>query len=86
MRANLVKKSYLELRVGDIAHFHGARFEITRAELKQETDKQLIDAGHPQYMSADGKWLDGAIETGYFGPTKDWYFQGNGNATCCIEF
>ena len=71
--------SYTELQVGNIVHFYGARFEITRAELIQRSGTEMT------LMSANGVWIDGATVKGYFGPTKDWHFQGNLLAKCTVE-
>lgn len=73
-----------ELQVGNIAHFHGARFEITAAKMLPESMWGKSN-GNGDVMVANGKWLDGQIVNGYFGPTKDWTFQGNKLATVVIE-
>lgn len=77
----------LDLKVGDIAHAHGARFEIVSTTIYDEkafgntSGKEWIS----DVMSANAKWIDGRIETGYFGPNKDWSFQGNKLVTVTIE-
>lgn len=76
---------YTELNVGDIVNFYGARFEIVKATCFKETEQKYIDNDCPVIMSAQGKWLDGNIINGYFGPTKDWIFQGNKLAIADIE-
>jgi hypothetical protein len=83
----IVKRiNQMEVKVGDVVHFYGARFEIISRKDYVETDKDLLALGAgPTYCSAIGKWLDGAIVRGYFGPTKNWNFQGNKNVTLQIE-
>jgi len=83
MKATTKSISTVDLSIGNIVHFHGARFEIYSA---------MMVAGHAdrrqpaeQVMVAMGKWLDGDEVTGYFGRTKDWNFQGNKNARVNIE-
>lgn len=69
--------SRMNLDVGHIAHFHGARFEITNT--------RMTTIGNDPVIVANGKWLDGEIINGYFGPKQDWSFQGNQHATVDIE-
>ncbi|HIA2362687.1 TPA: hypothetical protein ACU92F_007434, partial [Burkholderia contaminans] len=71
----------LEIQVGNIVHAYGARFEITEVRTYDERDERLIAMGRDKVVAAKGKWLDGRIETGYFGPTKDFNFQGNSGAS-----
>lgn len=73
--------NYTELNVGNVVHFHGARFEIYEAYMIADP---LPDNSGP-IMRAKGKWLDGATVNGYFGPNKDWIFQGNKRAICSVE-
>lgn len=78
--------TYPELQAGNIVHFYGARFEITDTRtVPQDADHlaQFGDCGPT--MCANGKWLDGHVQNGYFGPGKDWKFQGNKHATAWIE-
>ena len=75
----------MDVRVGDVVHFHGARFEIISSKEIMETQKDLIATGHKSYVRAVGKWLDGEIVPGYFGPGKNWDFQGNRNVTLSVE-
>ena len=75
----------LEVKVGDVVHFHGARFEIIERKEYAETQQDLIDIGRTVYVSAIGKWLDGDVVRGYFGPDKNWNFQGNCGVTLLIE-
>lgn len=77
---------YPELQIGHIAHFHGARFRITRISVYPQ------DAAHKaRYgdcgvtMSANGEWIDGDSVRGYFGPGLDWTFQGNKLALIEVE-
>jgi len=61
--------STVELNVGNIVYFHGARFEIYSATMfDHHADRQWPNE---QVMVAMAKWLDGYIVTSYFGPTKD---------------
>lgn len=78
---NLKTICRLDLKVGDIAHFYGARFEITETASIDPRSQTI----HGQIMSANGKWLDGTIEPGYFGPDQDWTFQGNKYSSTVIE-
>ncbi|HDR9259599.1 TPA: hypothetical protein QDB21_005621 [Burkholderia vietnamiensis] len=66
--------------MGDIAHFYGARFEIISTELHEPHEHDELPV-----MVAIGKWIDGAAVRGYFGPDKDWNFQGNKRARVAIE-
>ncbi len=77
---NLKSIPHTELQVGNITHFHGARFEIISADLKNDAHRE-----NPIYMSAQGKWIDGEIVPCYFGPTINWHFQGNSNGRVIIE-
>jgi hypothetical protein len=76
--------STTELNVGDIVRFYGARFEIYSTAMYPERDDPRFAANGP-VMVAMGKWLDGEIVRGYFGPGKDWNFQGNKLARVTIE-
>lgn len=72
-----------ELVEGNIVHFYGARFEIVSTRLIDDfdgvTDKPC------KVMVADGKWIDGEVIPGYFGPGKNFNFQGNRFASAVIE-
>jgi hypothetical protein len=69
----------LDIKVGHIVHFHGARFEIVaRAEYRDRETGELV-------VAATGKWLDGEAIRHYFGPDKDWNFQGNKSVIRQIE-
>jgi len=76
--------TYPELNVGDIVHFHGARFEVHTACMYREEDFGKAN-GHGPVMVAHARWLDGAVVSNYFGPGKDWNFQGNKLASAHIE-
>lgn len=76
--------SVTQLNVGDIVHFYGARFEIIRTE----ESRGHIDGAHAYGLHIDfvgpspvavpmGRYIDGDVVVGYFGPNKDWSFQGN---------
>ena len=61
----------LELQVGNIVHFYGARFEVLSTRIVNCKDGDKV-------MTTKAKWLDGAQIGGYFGDgTNDWNFQGN---------
>ncbi len=81
MKAATKVVNIMELQVGNVVHSHGARFEIVSA--KTVTDRTADNNG--PIMCAMGKWLDGRTETGYFGPGKDWNFQGNRNVNHTVE-
>lgn len=87
--------SYLpvtSLRQGDIVAFYGARFEIVSTRASQSHIR-----GSEAYASIDdfvgpcevavpiGRWLSGKIQPGYFGPDRDWIFQGNHYAEVFVE-
>lgn len=75
---------YPELKVGDVVHFYGARFEIKSTKIVPETDPRYVHNG--DIMSAQGVWIDGAEVRGYFGRNKpNWHFQGNKNAVAAVE-
>jgi len=70
-----------ELKAGMVVHAHGARFEIREAKVVKDTYRgEVRDVG-----VARAKWLNGHIEVGYFGPTKDWTFQGTSVVTVSLE-
>ena len=72
----------VELKVGNIVQFCGARFEIFSTQLVEDHSN---DNSGP-IMVAMGKWLSGAVVAGYFGPrSAPWNFQGNRRAVVCIE-
>ncbi len=75
----------MDVKIGDIVHFHGARFEITSRKDYKENNPIILAGGIDSYCAANGKWLDGEIINGYFGPKKDWNFQGNKRVTLTIE-
>lgn len=78
------------LRVGDMVEFYGAIFEI----VDTGESRGHID-GHEAYGRFDdfvgpspvavpkGRFVSGAPVTGYFGPDRDWTFQGNQLAKTC---
>ena len=77
-----------ELQVGNIVHFYGARFEVLSIQMhidyKYKWPTNEIESG-TFFLSSDAKWLDGDVVNGYFGPTKNWNFQGNHLRTIDIE-
>lgn len=75
----------LDLKVGNIVHAYGARFEIVEINEFEQTSEYLIKAGRTKIVSAIGKWIDGQILPGYFGPEKNWNFQGNSGVSQFIE-
>lgn len=75
-----------DLEVGMIAHFYGARFLITSTKMVSgQATKGLDFDASDLVMRANGKWLDGEIEKGYFGPEQDWVFQGNFRVYVSVE-
>lgn len=74
----IVKSS--ELNAGMVVHFYGARFKLrdNRKETHREGDESVT-------VGITGDWLDGNVVTGYFGPTKPWWFQGNDFASWKVE-
>lgn len=83
-----VDKNIMDLEVGDIVHFYGARFEVTTTRVvyhRTGTDNQLPPQRSDCVMVAKAKWIDGHIENGYFGPMKDWTFQGNFRVSYKVE-
>ncbi|WP_041494491.1 hypothetical protein [Burkholderia sp. KJ006] len=75
----------LEIEVGNIVHAYGARFEIFEIHTYAERDENLIAMGRDKVVAAVGKWIDGRIEPGYFGPDKNFNFQGNAGVSLMIE-
>jgi hypothetical protein len=72
-----------ELKVGNIVHFYGARFEVLFTAIQKATDN---DACKKDVLWSKAKWLDGNEIGGYFGRNcEDWNFQGNDLATVNIE-
>lgn len=72
---------YTELEVGHIVHFYGARFEVYSTRLVTDNAPD----NHGDIMVAMAKWIDGEVVQGYFGPGKDWNFQGNRLAQASVE-
>ncbi len=77
----------MDLQVGNIVHSNGARFLITSTKIVtgHKTMHEPVNEVEQTVMVANGKWIDGAIIAGYFGPNKDWTFQGNYRVTHSIE-
>ncbi|WP_310638988.1 hypothetical protein [Burkholderia gladioli] len=75
----------IDVKIGDIVHAYGARFNIIKVYEYEERDPRLIALGLDKIVSGEGQWIDGETITGYFGPTKNFNFQGNANATLRIE-
>lgn len=67
----------MDLKVGMIVDFYEARFQIL--------DTKIIQMDGQSVMVAHGKWLEGCIMTGYFGPDQDWTFQGNRFVSYYVE-
>lgn len=80
-----VSKLIRDLQPGDIVHAHQARFKILAVPTiyPVKPDDQYADGGDVANVPA--KWLDGAVERGYFGPDKDWTFQGNNRVKVAVE-
>jgi hypothetical protein len=78
----MTQKRIHEFKAGDIVRFHGARFRIL-ADARPAYVSRIYDGctiGASSVAIADGRWIDGHIEPGYFAPDLDWTFQGNFNA------
>lgn len=75
---NTVRVLSSELEAGMVVHFYGARFEL-------QDNRKVSEQNGMQVYGITGKWLDGAIIPNYFGPSKDWRFQGNDRASWCVE-
>lgn len=79
-RMELQRVLNTQVIVGDIVHAHGAVFKV----------KEVINFPGE---GTDGKdvavniaeWISGRTVPGYFGPGKDWNFQGNDRVTLYIE-
>lgn len=81
--AKLIQITVPQLNVGAIVHAHGARFEVLAVNDVSAFYRDLI--ADEVVFSCPAKWLDGAVQNGYFGPTKNWTFQGNNSATVMVE-
>lgn len=85
--------SVTELRVGDVAHAHGAEFVIfTTGESRGHIDGygaaygSFLDFVGPSPVARPvGRWIAGETVEGYFGPDVDWTFQGNHRRVVAIE-
>lgn len=66
--------------VGDIIHAHGAVFKV-----KEVRNYPGVGTDGKDVAANIAEWVSGRIEPGYFGPDKDWNFQGNDRATQLIE-
>ena len=76
---DLSPRNILDLAVGDQVFAHSSVFEIYSVEIHPERDPVYGDGRG--IMVAMGRWLYGAAVPGYFGPGKDWNFQGNSRVT-----
>jgi FtsP/CotA-like multicopper oxidase with cupredoxin domain len=86
MKAATNTVNIFDLKVGNVVHFHGARFEVISTEVQEHRSfRGEFNADRDTVMVAKAKWLDGGIVNGYFGPNKDWTFQGNKNVTEAVE-
>ena len=78
--------TYPELNLGDVARAHGACFEIIEVVMyRQDADHKAKYGDMGPTVCAKGRWLNGAVVKGYFGPGVDWTFQGNKGAEIYIE-
>lgn len=81
-------KSVTELNVGDKVAAHGAVFEIISTGAGLVTcDCEQYDPNYVGVCSVAvpvGRWLSGETVPGYFGPGKDWKFQGNHRHTVTL--
>lgn len=85
MTTSTKRVNILDLVPGNIVHHHGARFKISQTIVREDKDVVILGFGLDKLMCANGVWIDGATETGYFGPGIDWNFQGNANKFVHIE-
>ncbi|MDN0028631.1 hypothetical protein [Serratia marcescens] len=69
-----------EIIIGDIVHAHGAVFKVIKVFSfpGAGTDGKDVAANIAE-------WVSGRIEPGYFGPGREWNFQGNDRVTQLIE-
>jgi hypothetical protein len=85
--------SATELHAGDVAYFHGAQFEIvSTGESRGHIDgvaaynNSFNDFVGPSPVATPrGRWIGGEVVEGYFGPDRDWYFQGNRRRVVAIQ-
>lgn len=84
--------SVTQLTIGQIARAHGARFEIVSTrESRGHIDGYCAYGRFEEFVGpspvayAIGRFIDGEPQPGYFGPGKDWSFQGNANARVRVE-
>ena len=76
----------MNLKIGNIVHFHCARFEITSTKIViAKGINEIKDAQRDTVMIAKGQWIDGKQVKGYFGRDTDWIFQGNSNVSHSVE-
>lgn len=76
MNTTLTTVRATEVQIGNIIHAYGARFEVVR--IVRFTEQDVVQANI-------ARWLDGRIEVGYFGPSKDFNFQGTSCGMFRIE-
>jgi hypothetical protein len=85
--------SVTELHAGDVAYFHGGEFEIvSTGESRGHIDGygraygSFHDFVGPSPVAVPcGRWLGGEIVPNYFGPGRDWWFQGNHRRVVAIK-
>jgi hypothetical protein len=85
--------SVTSLRPGDVVYAHGGVFEIIstgygymRREDGASAYGSYADFVGPSPVAVPvGKFIGGQEVTGYFGPTKDWTFQGNHRHVVAIK-
>ncbi|TES65654.1 hypothetical protein E2P84_36615 [Burkholderia cepacia] len=82
-----IRISTTQLHKGDVVHAHGARFEIVSdvTSYRGQGEPAFNEHGVGSVAACTGRWIDGAVVRGYFGPNKDWTFQGNHHALVRIE-
>jgi hypothetical protein len=81
-----------QLRVGDVAYFHGAVFGIVSTrESRGHIDGYHAYGAYDAFVGpspvavAVGKFISGETVPHYFGPSQDWTFQGNQHARVAIR-
>lgn len=82
-------KNTHQLRIGNIVHMSGGRFEITTT--LRESNSHRPDGywpaegvGPSDCVTCVGVCLEGEVP-GYFKPGTEWNFQGNTRATWAVE-
>jgi hypothetical protein len=78
-----------DLVAGDIVKEYDAYFLIVKDAIssmshRPEGPRGVVTQGPSDCAWADSKWVSGEVVKGYFGPDKNWLFQGNLNVRCRV--